>query len=61
MHWRQVPLHYSRYLFTRYARVPDVVRIDKHDRPILVPAGADVAKYGCRWHASLLHLVFESR
>src|ERR671913_377046 len=37
MHWRQVPLHYRRYVFTRYARVPDIVRIDKHDRPVLVP------------------------
>jgi hypothetical protein len=61
MHWRQVPLHYRRYVFTRYARVPDIVRIDKHDRPVLVPTGADVAKYGCRWHASQLHLVSESR
>ena len=61
MHWRQVPLHYRRYVFTRYARVPGIVRIDKHDGPVLVSTGADVAKYGCRWHASQLHLVSESR
>ena len=61
MHRRQVPVHYSRYIFTRYARVPDIVGIDEHDRPILVPTGANVSKYGCRWHASQLHLVFESR
>ena len=61
MHWRQVPIHYCWYIFTPYARVPDIVRIDEHDRPILVPTGANVSKYGCRWHASQLHLVFESR
>ena len=61
MHWCQVPLHYSRHILTRYARVPDIVRVDEDNGTFLVPAGADVAKYGCRWHAAQLHLIFESR
>src|SRR5215210_7555051 len=60
MHWCQVPLHYFGHIFTRYPRVPDIVRVDEDDWTFLVPAGADVAKYGCRWHAAQLHLVLES-
>ena len=45
-HWRQVALHYSGHVLGCYAGVPDVVRVDEHDRTFLVAAGADVAEHG---------------
>jgi hypothetical protein len=56
----QVTLHYLRHVFEPYSRVPDVLRIDKDDRALLVTAGADVTEHGGWRNAPPFHLVFES-
>jgi hypothetical protein len=51
--------HYLRHILGLDSRVPDVVRIDKHDRALFVAAGAGVAEYGIRPEAPPVHLIFK--
>jgi hypothetical protein len=41
-----MPLDDARYVLRSDARVPDVVRVDKDDRPLMVATGAGVEHYG---------------
>ncbi len=40
-----MPLDDTRYILRSNARVPDVVRVDKNDRTLMVAAGAGIAHY----------------
>jgi acetylornithine deacetylase/succinyl-diaminopimelate desuccinylase-like protein len=51
--------HYLRHILGLDSRVPDVVRIDKHDRALFVAAGAGVAEHGGWPQASPVYLIFE--
>ena len=46
-----MPLDDLRHVFGGYAGIPDVVREDEDDRPLLVTAGAGIAKYTRRRQA----------
>jgi hypothetical protein len=52
----QVTLYYLRHVLTRHVRVPDIVRVDKDDGPLLVAASTDVAEDGGRRDAASVHL-----
>jgi len=60
LHWRQVALHYSGHVLGRYAGIPDVVRVDEHDRTFLMATSAGIAEHGGRREAAQLNLVPES-
>ncbi len=45
-HRRQVPLDDLRYVLRANVRVPDVVRVDKDDRTLVVAAAAGIAQHG---------------
>ena len=45
-HRRQVPLDDLRYVLRANVRVPDVVRVNKDDRTLVVAAGASIAQHG---------------
>jgi hypothetical protein len=53
-------LHYLRHVFWFDPCVPHVVGVDKHDRTLLVAAGAGVAEHGGRGYAAPVHLFPES-
>ena len=41
----QVPPDYHRHVFERHPSVPDVVRVDEDDRPLVVTSRASVAQH----------------
>ena len=52
----QVPPDYHRHVFERHPSVPDVVRVDEDDRPLMVTSGADIAQHDGRGEPAPLNL-----